>query len=122
MDLIFKNVKMPESCDECPVCDYEQANCLLADERNTLPHDGRRRDWCPVSALPQGHGCLIDADAYAKLLRERRDAQSRWRDKMLREGNREEADRAELLALTYNDALLVLGKMQIIVEAEEVQE
>ena len=63
MDLIVRGVKMPESCEECPVCDYEQANCLLCDERNTLPHDGRRRDWCPLLALPEGHGRLVDAYA-----------------------------------------------------------
>lgn len=57
-------MEMPTSCEKCPACDYEEGNCLLADDRNTLPHNGKRRSWCPIiCALPENHGRLVDADA-----------------------------------------------------------
>lgn len=56
-------MEMPTSCEKCPACDYEEGNCLLADDRNTLPHNGKRRSWCPIiCSLPKGHGRLVDAD------------------------------------------------------------
>ena len=56
-------MEMPESCEKCPACDYEEGNCLLADDRNTLPHNRKRRSWCPIICqLPEGHGRLVDAD------------------------------------------------------------
>ena len=64
------------------------------------------------------HGELVDADRYAKLLRKWRDDQERKRIKMLQEGMHEEADRAETMALAYNSSLMILGKIQTIIEAE----
>lgn len=53
-------MEMPESCEKCPACDYEEGNCLLADDRNTLPHNRKRRSWCPILCqLPEGHGRLV---------------------------------------------------------------
>ena len=55
-------MEMPESCEKCPACDYEEGNCLLADDRNTLPHNRKRRSWCPILCqLPEGHGDLVEA-------------------------------------------------------------
>ena len=71
MSILIKGVEMPKSCEECQVCDYEEGNCLLtgtnriSDGRNTLPHNGERRDWCPLIEIPP-HGRLIDADALIK--------------------------------------------------------
>ena len=45
-DIIIKGMEMPENCETCFACDYEQGNCLASAERNTLPHNGKRRDWC----------------------------------------------------------------------------
>lgn len=54
-------MEMPQNCEKCPACDYEEGNCLLADDRNTLPHNGKRRSWCPILCqLPEGHGRLVD--------------------------------------------------------------
>lgn len=65
MSKLIVEMEMPSSCAECPVCDYEGADCLLADDRNTLPHNGTRPSWCPIKGvLPDEHGRLIDADAY----------------------------------------------------------
>lgn len=63
MKLIVE-MAMPSSCAKCPACDYEEADCLLADGRNTLPHNGARPVWCPIKGvLPDEHGDLIDRDA-----------------------------------------------------------
>ena len=53
MSIIIKGMKMPKSCEECQVCDYEEGDCLLTGTyliqgENTLPHNGERRDWCPL--------------------------------------------------------------------------
>lgn len=61
---VVVRMEMPTSCEKCPACDYEEGNCLLADDRNTLPHNGKRRSWCPIICqLPEGHWRLVDADA-----------------------------------------------------------
>lgn len=65
MSVIVKGMEMPKDCDECPFCDYEQGNCVANNERNTLPHDGMKKDWCPLVEVPK-HGRLIDADEFEK--------------------------------------------------------
>ena len=63
---VVVRMEMPTSCEKCPACDYEEGNCLLADDRNTLPHNGKRRSWCPILCqLPEGHGRLGDLDELA---------------------------------------------------------
>lgn len=53
-ELVVHGMKMPVDCESCPVCDYEQANCLIADDRNTLPHfPGKRAEWCPLGEKGQ---------------------------------------------------------------------
>ena len=69
MGLYISGMEMPNSCDVCPFCDYEQANCLACNDRNTLPHyDGLRPDWCPLVSVP-AHGRLIDADSFLATIR-----------------------------------------------------
>lgn len=46
-DLIIRGMEMPKSCMDCPL-----VVCL-----NT-------KDDCPISPLQEGHGRLIDADAF----------------------------------------------------------
>lgn len=66
---VVVRMEMPTSCEKCPACDYEEGNCLLADDRNTLPHNGRRRSWCPIICqLPEGHGRLGDLDELLNLM------------------------------------------------------
>lgn len=63
---VVVRMEIPTSCEKCPACDYEEGNCLLADDRNTLPHNGKRRSWCPIICqLPEGHGRLGDLDELA---------------------------------------------------------
>ena len=64
---VVVRMEMPESCEKCPACDYEDGNCLLADDRNTFPHNGKRKLWCPILCqLPEGHGRLVDKDEILK--------------------------------------------------------
>lgn len=63
MWIYIKDMEMPKKCEDCPFCDYEQGNCLAAAEKNTLPHNGFRKDWCPLISVSP-HGRLIDADAF----------------------------------------------------------
>lgn len=68
MSLLIKSMKMPKSCDECPIMVFEDTNCapelycgcpivFKAHPQGA----GNRPDYCPLSELPQ-HGRLIDAD------------------------------------------------------------
>lgn len=61
-DVIVRGMKMPVNCESCPFCDYEFANCLASAERNTLPYNGERRDWCPLAPVSDD---LIEADGDA---------------------------------------------------------
>ena len=45
--MLIVDMPMPECCEKCNLCDYEEADCLV-NNRNTLPHNGKRRDWCPI--------------------------------------------------------------------------
>ena len=66
--LLIKGMKMPKSCEECQVCDYEEGDCLLTGTylirgKNTLPHNGERRDWCPlveVEEAEESDDCLTN--------------------------------------------------------------
>lgn len=57
-DIVIRNWKMWESCDDCPIyIDCEL--CQHIDGYKML--DGRPNN-CPVIVLPDGHGDLIDKD------------------------------------------------------------
>ena len=71
MSVIVKGMKMPEDCRECPFEDYHsdigQTVCMaslrvLATGFKTISFDGRHCS-CPLVALPDKHGRLVDADA-----------------------------------------------------------
>ena len=60
MSTTIRSMSMPRDCEHCVLCDYEQANCLVANDRNTLPHiSNERPDWCPLVEVPTPHGDLI---------------------------------------------------------------
>lgn len=63
MSTTIRSMSMPRDCEHCVLCDYEQANCLVANDRNTLPHiSNERPDWCPLVEVPTPHGRLGDLD------------------------------------------------------------
>ncbi len=71
MSVVVKGMKMPESCDACMFSDWsnlsQTASCKLkeyepcfADFSNE--YRSKRADFCPLIALPDKHGRLVDAD------------------------------------------------------------
>ena len=63
MSIIIKNMKMPESCCECPCCDSVDLDCRITCDKVPWDiKDERRPVWCPLIEIPP-HGRLIDADA-----------------------------------------------------------
>ena len=65
MSVIVKGMKMPESCYYCGFTDTSFINCLAFEKPILLEDDceEKRPDWCPLVALPDKHGRLVDADA-----------------------------------------------------------
>ena len=64
MSVIVKGMKMPESCYYCGLTDTSFINCLAFEKPILLEDDceEKRPDWCPLVALPDHHGRLVDAD------------------------------------------------------------
>lgn len=63
-------MKMPERCYECDMADG--VTCMATGgvygrEVPKMTWIRRRPDWCPIiCSLPEGHGRLINADAFEK--------------------------------------------------------
>lgn len=75
MSVIVKGVSMPAKCDDCPfLCNsggmWESGEdyCTAIPEQHNTPKAGLP-DWCPLVALPEKHGRLIDAEEMEALLR-----------------------------------------------------
>jgi len=71
MSVVVKGVDIPESCRECPFENYYSDTgktvCMaslrvLAIGFGIISFDGRHSS-CPLVALPDKHGRLVDADA-----------------------------------------------------------
>ena len=68
--MILINMKMPERCEDCPVCHvYETATVVACgckiNMRTRELGCVTRPDWCPLIEVPP-HGRLIDATALLK--------------------------------------------------------
>ena len=61
MGIYIPGIYMPDSCDNCLICNRCEGNCDISDA-DYLPN--KRPDDCPLIELPP-HGRLIDADAFA---------------------------------------------------------
>lgn len=59
MGIYIPGINMPDSCDNCLICNRCEGNCDISDA-DYLPN--KRPDDCPLIELPP-HGRLIDADA-----------------------------------------------------------
>lgn len=71
MSIVVKDMEIPESCRECPFENYYSDTgktvCMaslrvLAIGFGIISFDGRHSS-CPIVALPDKHGRLVDADA-----------------------------------------------------------
>jgi len=71
MSILIKGVKMPKSCGDCPCQQEEYGYCQVIEEEARFCDYTSRPEWCPLVALPEHHGRLIDADAlYKRLLKQ----------------------------------------------------
>lgn len=61
MSVLIKGMKMPKTCMDCPFADGEYGWCDV-DNSIGMCNDERSKD-CPLVALPDKHGRLVDADA-----------------------------------------------------------
>lgn len=72
MSVLVKGMKMPENCIKCPLQfgGWCYASPPEIDERVAPTVDEAweqgKPDWCPLVALPDHHGRLVDADESEK--------------------------------------------------------
>lgn len=69
MSVIVKGMEMPENCNVCEFAHWstlDQMAYCKAKNYTMCPPDYRakRADFCPLVALPDKHGDLIDRDAF----------------------------------------------------------
>ena len=113
---VVVRMEMPENCAVCPfVTEYSRCVFLgmfAIDEE-------RRADNCPiVCSLPEGHGRLIDADAYSAEMKDRQDAAWKWRNEAIAEEDEVKLARAEGAFSAFVEAKLTWDKQATIVPAE----
>jgi hypothetical protein len=65
-------MKMPGCCWDCPCLDYDgdYPRCRISNEQRgfNFPIHEKRMPKCPITQpLPEGHGRLIDWDAYERI-------------------------------------------------------
>ena len=65
MSVIVKGMQMPKNCAECPVA-LSGKYCRINKTHTTYIKLPIRPDHCPLVELPEKHGRLIDADAFAE--------------------------------------------------------
>lgn len=67
-------MEMPKSCDMCPCLDDygDYPRCRISNEQRgyNFPIHEKRMPNCPIICqLPEGHGRLVDADAFISTIR-----------------------------------------------------
>lgn len=75
-DILIRGMEMPESCDKCNL--FNGCWCMALGIGNwrksyNKPPEGERLSDCPLDPLPEGHGRLIDAEAYVDYMQNRYD-------------------------------------------------
>ena len=119
MSVYIKGVEMPNNCEECPFCDYEQGECFA--NRGLFVawgHRNVRQSWCPLIPI-HDHGDLIDRDAYKAEMKKRQDNCAEWRDNAKADGDMEIYHRADGALSVFCEAKLTLDKMPTIIPADK---
>ena len=65
MSVLVKGMQMPEKCGLCDLFHAESPmHCTVVKGNKTVgaPYGMHRPEWCPLVALPDKHGRLVDAD------------------------------------------------------------
>ena len=65
-DIVIRGYKMPCNCGGCEFFLENSLGAKWCEIKFTPTEEAGRPSWCPLIALPEGHGRLIDAD---KLMR-----------------------------------------------------
>lgn len=75
-DILIRGMEMPDGCHNCGFSyfdkgetnDGEPCTVLMCSAMNQgtngAEYDGNRPSWCPLVPLPEGHGELIDKQAF----------------------------------------------------------
>ena len=66
-DILIRGMEMPKSCDECRL--FNESWCMALGVENwrksyNKPPEGGRLPDCPLVPLPEGHGDLIEKQAF----------------------------------------------------------
>lgn len=67
MSIVIKGISMPDKCSKCPFCGLagrymDMLSCMFTGKSEVRELIDDRLPGCPVVALPEKHGRLIDAD------------------------------------------------------------
>ena len=123
MSILIPNMKMPETCAECPM-NYDECWCRVIDgDESSLLDDytDKRLDKCPLIELPP-HGRLIDSDALLENINGIWDCN----DMIFEDDNICEKIRADCNSCRWRetrDAIAkMVGRMPTIIETEGVKE
>jgi hypothetical protein len=118
-------MEMPQSCKKCisTNCiwgkngsDYLDVIVALQDFRRAN-NDGFP-DFCPILCqLPEGHGRLVDADAYSAEMKDRQDAAWKWAEQAKVEEDEVKQARAEGAFTAFVEAKLTWDEQATIVPA-----
>ena len=78
MDIVIKGMEMPKNCNRCKLATHYFTNthkvrCFINAEMREADGIDSRPKWCPLVALPEHHGRLIDVDGLMKKVREEAD-------------------------------------------------
>lgn len=109
MSVLIKGMEMPEKCGLCDLFHAESPmHCTVVKGHKTVgaPYGIPRPEWCPLIALPDTHGRLVDADALIEFIDNRYDIT--WEDDDYEGGIKD----------ACTDILEKIDTMPTIVEAE----
>ena len=110
MSVLVKGMEMPESCRECRFQDFGSTtgdtwcgvkDIVLAKNFEVIGFDGKP-DWCPLVALPDKHGRLVDADALI----------TEWKDVLKTDGI------SPMFAMVVEGCIRDVERAKVVVEAE----
>ena len=70
--IAIKDMDMPNNCKDCPFYEYrdDHEDCcwITMSGVQGVRYLNERHPDCPLVEIPKGHGRLIDADAYRKVM------------------------------------------------------
>lgn len=81
MSVLIKDIKMPESCLDCPIYDNYNYQCNLYGYGIPARYNydpSKRPEWCKLEELPEHHGRLFDQDDVKAVLYDMPDTEDKW--------------------------------------------